>query len=88
MASTSIESLARESEAFNAQRDELLKNHRGEFVVFKDGKPVAFFKTLDEAYQFGISQFGPSDPFLLEPIVERAPSLTSLSWELGVLCVQ
>jgi hypothetical protein len=88
MSQSRSKSLARESNAFNAQREELLKTHKGEYVVFKDEKPIAFFKTLDEAYQFGINKFGPDDPFLLEQILERAPNLTSLSWELGGICVQ
>lgn len=70
MSETRNEALSRESEAFNARREELLKAHSGEFVIFKAGKPAGFFKTIDDAYQFGISQYGLTDPFLLEQIGE------------------
>jgi hypothetical protein len=78
--------IEQEQRAFEQQLDALLSVHGGEYVLFKDGAPVAFFATTTDAYSAGLDRFGPDEVFLVAQVAKAAqlPS-TSLSWELGVL---
>jgi hypothetical protein len=73
-----------EQQAFEQVRDRLLTEHRGEFVLFKDGQVVGFFPTHTEAYAAGLEKFGPDAVFLVAQVAAQTPS-TSISWELGVM---
>ncbi len=74
-----------EQAAFDAQLDELLRTRPGKYVLFKNGKPVAFFDDYPAAYAAALSQFGLGAVFLVAPIVKPNPQPVSISWEAGVM---
>jgi hypothetical protein len=53
---------------------ELLKTHRGEWVVFKDGEARSFHATEEEAYQEGIRQFGHQGGHVVALVAEQTPT--------------
>jgi hypothetical protein len=77
--------LEREQAAFDAQVSEILPEHAGEFVIFKDGKPVGFFATYDEAYSEALARFGVDETYLVSEVKRSEPRVTSLAWEAGVM---
>lgn len=77
--------LEQEQAAFDAQLEKLLAEHKGEFVLFKDGKPVQFFKRHEDAYAAGLDLYGLDRFFLVAPIEHPDPGPVSISWEAGVL---
>lgn len=74
-----------EQKAFEAQLDELLRERRGRFVLFKDGRPVEFFASQSLAYAEGVARFGATGTFLVAPVEREAPRSVSLAWEAGVM---
>ena len=77
--------LREEQDAFNAQLDSLLGKHEGEFVLFKGGKPVEFFRDKSAAYGAGLERFGLDSTFLIAPVVKPSRVPVSVSWEAGVM---
>ena len=77
--------LHREQSAFDAQLDDMLRTHAGEFVIFKNGAPVGFFSTYDEAYSEALARFGLDEAYLVSEVKRRDPHVTSLAWEAGVM---
>ncbi|MBI4702109.1 MAG: hypothetical protein HY744_13320 [Deltaproteobacteria bacterium] len=73
-----------EQRAFEGQLDQFLGEHPGEFVLFKDGQPVEFFRQFGAAYAAGVARYGLRGVFLVGEVV-RLPVTTSLSWQLGVM---
>jgi hypothetical protein len=73
-----------ERKAFDSQLDALMKVHKGEFVLFREGASVAFFATNEEAYAEGIKRFGPDAVFLVTRVEPPRTSYVSLAWEAGV----
>jgi hypothetical protein len=76
-ANTQYSAIADEQEAFNSMLDELLLEHAGHFVVFKGGKPVAFFPTLEDAHKAALSQFGLDGNFLVAEVRKYLPLATT-----------
>ena len=76
--------LRREQAAFDEQLDDLLRQHAGEFVLFRDLEPADFFPTFQAAYEAALERFG-SETFLVSEVVKRPPEPASWSWEAGVL---
>jgi len=81
----SIDQLQVEQDAFDAALSDLMLDHKGEFVVFKDQKPVGFFKSFQAAYESGLRRFGLDSVFLVSPVGVQPNHSSSLSWDLGVL---
>lgn len=77
--------LEREQDAFDAQLDLMMKEHEGEFVLFKEGRPIAFFEAYDETYRAGLDKFGLDQTFLVSEVKKREPQTTSISWQAGVM---
>ncbi len=73
-----------EKKAFNARLAEMLKEHGGEFVVFKGGEPVGFFPDASAAYGFAMDKYGPDAGFLIREVAEGRLQVASLTWHLGV----
>jgi hypothetical protein len=80
-----LEDLQQEQDAFDAALPKLLREHRGEFVVFKDRKPVGFYPSYDDAYAMALDRYGHEAVFLISEVVQRIPQPVSLSWNAGVL---
>ncbi|HEX9602206.1 MAG TPA: hypothetical protein VF973_00550 [Myxococcales bacterium] len=77
--------LEQEQAAFDAQLPELLKEHRGEFVLFKEGRPAGFFKDHGSAYAAGLQRFGLGVAFLVAPVEPPNRQPISFAWEAGVM---
>lgn len=77
--------LEQEQTAFDAALDELMKEHHGQFVVFKNGKVVGFYPDYETAYNAGLAQFGLDRPFLVSEVERRPPQSVSLAWDAGVM---
>ena len=75
----------REQDAFDAQIDQLLREHEGAFVIFKNGVPVAFFDDYQTAYSAALDRFGVNDTFLVSEVKRRRPQTTSITWQVGAL---
>jgi len=77
--------LEQEQEAFDKLLDfSLLSDHAGEWVLFKEGRPVAFFEDHVKAYEAGLEKFGLDVPFLIEEVAKRSPETVSFALEAGV----
>ena len=72
--------LSREQKAFDAQLDEMMRDHEGQFVLFHAEKPVAFFATYNEAYQAGLDQFGLDAVYIVSEVKRRDLHATSITW--------
>jgi len=59
--------------------------HEGEFVVFKDQRPVGFYSSFKEAYSGAIDLFGLESVFLVSEVRRQVPGSALLSWDLAVL---
>jgi hypothetical protein len=77
--------IEREQDAFNRRLTEMLEEHDGEFVLFRDEEPVAFFATYDQAYRAGLDRFGVDQTFLVSEVKRREAQTTSVAWEAGVM---
>ncbi len=76
--------LDKETEVFERMRDDLLKNHRGKFVVIHEEEFLGAFDTAQNAYGEGIRVVGTSEPFLVKQVVkEQAAEIPALT--LGLL---
>lgn len=60
--------------AYESKRAELEKTYLGKFVVFKDGKLVGAWDTLDAAASEAVRQFG-RGPYLIRQVGVPAPTL-------------
>jgi hypothetical protein len=79
--------LAEERKAFETQLSDLLAAHRNQYVLFKDGKPVAFFADNATAYDEALKRFGVDATFLIAQVVEQDPQPVSLALDAGVMFV-
>jgi hypothetical protein len=77
--------LRREQAAFDRQLPEILPEHQGEFVVFKDEAPQGFYKTYNDAYGAALDRFGLDDVFLISEVLERHPESVPIAWAAGVM---
>jgi len=74
-----------EQRAFEVQLDDLLGEHAGEYVLFKDGLALEFFPSFEQAYCAGVARFGHAETFLVELVAKMAPMTTSITWEAAAL---
>lgn len=54
-----------EQAAFEAQLDELLTAHLGQYAVFEGGRPMGFFDSYGDAFEFGLALYGTERVFLV-----------------------
>jgi hypothetical protein len=83
--SSAVARIREEQAAFEAQLDDLMKEHAGQFVLFKDGAPKDFFQAFEQAYQAGLDRFGVGVPFLVSEVKKRASVVPSISWVTGAM---
>lgn len=74
MAAENSHPLDAEIEAFENKREELEKTYFGKFVVFKDGKFVGAWDTLNAAAQEAVLRFG-RGPYLIRQVGASKPTL-------------
>jgi hypothetical protein len=61
--------IEQEQEAFNAKLPELIKTHKDEFVLFKDGNVIDFYDSINAAYSDGLRRFG-TETFLVDQVTD------------------
>lgn len=66
--------LTREIQTYEHNKEKLLSEHRGEFVIIKDDSIIKTFESFGDAYRHGIETFGNQVPFLLRQITDLDPS--------------
>jgi hypothetical protein len=77
--------LQAEQEAFDRHLEEMLREHAGEFVIFRKGEPIGFFPDYQTAYKSGLEKFGLDQVFLVSEVKRRTPEPVSLSWVAGAM---
>ena len=77
--------LAKEQAAFDALLPSILEDHRGQFVIVHDGKPIDFFESYGDDYQAGLDRLGVDEIYLVSKVQEQKPEPVSVSWEFGLL---
>ena len=85
MRSESIERLRREQEAFERLLSQLLEEHRGEYAVFRDGKPIGFYRSREVAYREALDCCGLDAVFLVSEVTETVTESVSVTWEFGLM---
>jgi len=83
-----LDAIKAEQTAFSSQLEEMMKDHAGQFVLFKDRKPVAFFPSHHDAYRAGLERFGVNDVFLVSQVKVSVPEPPSISFCSGAMSVQ
>ena len=70
--------LSKEIETFNNNKEILLRDHSGKFVLIKDDKVIETYDSQKDAIKVGIDKFGNS-PFLVKKVeeVESVQNFTS-----------
>ena len=59
--------LQRNIRAFEAMSDELEAHHKGEHVLFHDGKLIGAYPSFQEAAEAAVTQFG-TGPYLIREV--------------------
>ncbi len=85
MTRKTYDKLQHEQQAFDAQLEAMMAEHDGEFVLFKDEHPIAFFASYNEAYQAGLDRFGLDEVYIVSEVKTRDRYPTSITWAAGVL---
>lgn len=81
--------LSKELETYEKNKQELLKENRGKFVLIKGDNIINIFDTYADAVKVGIDKFGNS-PFLVKQIleVELTQNFTSNLIKVKAECLQ
>ncbi len=85
MTTESIARLRQEQDAFEKLLPELLKEHRGEYAVFRECKPVGFYRSREVAYRAGLASCGLDGVFLVSEVTESESDVVSVVWEFGLM---
>ena len=80
-----LDLLRAEQRAFDSKLDEMLTDHEGQFVLFKDEQAVDFFPSYLAAYKAAIDAFGVGPVFLVSEVKKRGIEPVSLSWFAGAM---
>ena len=59
-------------------KDLMSDGHEGEFVVFHDKKPIAYFQSINEAMKFGLEKYGERNFIAQKVAIEGPVQLYSL----------
>ena len=68
--------LSKERAAYEAQREGLERDHKGEWVVFHDEELVGIYPDLQDAAREALERFG-IGPYLIEQIGTPSPQIRS-----------
>lgn len=71
-----LSALSKEQAAFETQREELEREHQGEWVVFHDGELAGIYADLQEAANDALHKFG-LGPYLIEQVGTPSPQVRS-----------
>ncbi|MEI6462124.1 MAG: hypothetical protein WCO33_00455 [bacterium] len=79
--------LKQETEIFVKNKNNLLKNSEGKYVLIKADQIIGIFDTHENAYDEGIKKFG-NEPMLIKLIEEKDESLEIPSLMVGMLTLR
>ena len=85
MTSNNYEQLEQEQQAFDDQLDDMMRDHDGEYVLFRGGAPVEFFESYNAAYQAGLDRFGLDGVYIVSQVKRRDRHATSVTWAAGAM---
>lgn len=71
--------LVKERAAFERRLEQLLRDHRDQYVVFNRGEPRGFFPSYAEAYDHALDLFGLDEAFLITQVTDTPPRQQPLS---------
>lgn len=82
--STPSDKVLAETKKFREALPEMLKSHRGEWVVFMGGEAKGFHPDEKSAYDAAVAQFGRNGGFVVAPIVETNPTPVTAAVMFGL----
>lgn len=74
MAESVAEKVLEETRRFRQALPDLLKEHAGKWVVFKDGTVQSIHESADDAYRAGLEKFGREGGQVIAPVVPDNPA--------------
>lgn len=74
MADTVAEKVLQETLRFRGALPELLKEHAGKWVVFRDGQVQGVYDDEEQAYRDGLVKFGREGGHIVAPVIEQRPA--------------
>lgn len=83
----SLDAIKVEQAAFDEKLQGMMKDHAGQFALFKGGKAVAFFPTYQDAYRGGLERFGVDEVFLVSEVKVGRHEPPSISFCTGAMSV-
>jgi hypothetical protein len=81
---TVSEKVLEETKLFRAALPGLLENHRGKWVVFKDGSVRSFHDDEKAAYDAAVREFGAGTGYVIGPILETHPTPVTAAVMFGL----
>jgi hypothetical protein len=69
---------------FNRRKDELVRDHAGQYVLIKGEELVGAFPTEAQAYEAGLERFG-NQPFLIKRAAVEEQAANYLALRFGLL---
>lgn len=79
--------LSVEKETYNTNKERLLAEYEGKYVLIRKDKIIDIFITEEDAIKEGYQRFG-NKPFLVKQISQIDPVLNFTSYLLGVMRCQ
>lgn len=76
--------LQEERQYFDANRERLLREHRGKFALIEGSELIGTFDTDENAYAEGVERFG-NQPFLIRRIEETDPTAQFPALTFGLI---
>ena len=81
---TVSEKVLEETKLFRAALPGLLEEHRGKWVVFKDGSVRSFHDDEKSAYDAAVQEFGPGTGYVIAPVSETHPTPVTAAVMFGL----
>lgn len=75
--------LKQEYAYYKANKEQLLKEHLGSFVLVKGTEIIGFFDSEEKAYKVGLKRFG-NEPFFMTRVTKEDTILQSPALYLGI----
>jgi hypothetical protein len=76
--------LEREREYYESCKDELLRNHKGQFAVIWEEQLLGIYTTFEEALAAGVDAYG-TRSFLIQEITDQAGEIQHPALNVGML---
>src|SRR5450432_1731980 len=84
MTMTTADKVLEQTLLFRAGLPELLKEHRGKWVVFLGGEVKSFHPNERAAYDNAVKEFGPGTGYVIAPVIETRPTPVTAAVMFGL----